>query len=438
MTDENLAIPQSTLSVYSPSAIVNIIQNVYVTPQEKKLIGLRGVYNQKGKVNYKGFWYDELKDESSDNSITLIVPNLIRNQLTHNKTIEIICYITKKAEKNGSITLQANLTDLLTQTQNKYSAEEIRAIEIQQQKSDLGFRDLDSFIKKCIYDNRKPVVKILIGKTAIIQEDIKAQMGEAVALYDISFVQTSITSIPDIIASLGQHNNDKVDIIVISRGGGEDVEVLNKPELAEYCLTLKPIFVSAIAHKENVPLVEKIADKKFITPTALGQYLKEIYNNTVEDFEQSKAKLADDITKQLKTNYDKQISNLSQQLVAEKELKAKTLADKDTVYNNQIKGLNDQIKSLQAQFTLQVQEKEKLLAEKEKLLNTRIETLSREREEKDKLLSQAKGISEQYKTSIDGLQRQISSLQSGNSSTVIIAVVISIIVGLIIGFALKH
>ena len=213
--------------------------------------------------------------------------------------------------------------------------------------------------------------------------------------------------------------------------------MLNKPELAEYCLTLKPFFVSAIAHKENVPLVEKIADKRFITPTAFGQYLKEIYNNTIEDFEQSKAKLIDDVTKQLKANYEKQLSNLSQQLNAEKELKAKTIADKDTVYKNQVNGLNEQIKSLQTQFALQVQEKEKLLAEKEKLLNSRIETLSREREEKDRMLSQAKGISEQYKNSMDSLQRQITSLQSGNGTSILIAVIISIIVGLIIGFALK-
>ena len=75
MIDENLpAISQTTISVYSPSAIVNIIQNVYVTPQEKKLIGLRGVYNQKGKVNYKRFWYDELKDE------LLEIANPIANQ----------------------------------------------------------------------------------------------------------------------------------------------------------------------------------------------------------------------------------------------------------------------------------------------------------------------------------------------------------------------
>ena len=34
----------------------------------------------------------------------------------------------------------------------------------------------------------------------------------------------------------------------------------------------------AIGHKENIPLLQKVADKAFITPTALGQYLNDIYN----------------------------------------------------------------------------------------------------------------------------------------------------------------
>ena len=72
-------------------------------------------------------------------------------------------------------------------------------------------------------------------------------------------------------------------------------------------------------------LLEKIADKKFITPTALGQYLKEIYNDTVEEFEGSKAKLVDNLSKQFKTNYEKQISNLNQQLIAEKRLLTRTI-----------------------------------------------------------------------------------------------------------------
>ena len=400
MSDNIPVIQPPNFSIYSPSAIVNIIQNVYVTPQEKKLIGLRGIYNQKGKTNYRGVWYDELKDESTDSYITLIVPSLLRNHLTHNKTIEIICYITKKAEKNGTIALQANMTDLLNQSINKYTDEEIKAIEIQQKKSEMGFRDVDGFIKKCIYENKKPKIKIVIGRTAIIDDDIKHQMNEAGSLYDISFVPTTITSITDIIQTLRLLNNESVDIIAISRGGGDEVEIFNKPELAEYCLTLIPLFVSAIAHKQNVPLLEKIADKKFITPTAFGQYLKEIYNDTIEDFEASKAKLVDDVTKQLKTNFEKQISNLNQQLTAEKELKEKTIKDK-----------------------------EMLIADKEKLLNSKIQILQGERDAKDKMLMQAKNIS-------DSLQKQIASRPEPSSSPILIYVIVAVIIGILIGLAM--
>lgn len=400
MTD--LIISQiKNISIYSPSAIVHIIQNIYVTPQEKKLIGLRGIYNQKGKTNYRGVFYDELKDESTDSCITLIVPVLLRNQLTHNKTIELICYITKKAEKNGTIALQANMTDLLNQTINKYTDEEIKAIELQQRKSRIGFRDVDGFIKQCIYENRKPIIKIVIGKTAIIDDDIKHQMNEAGSLYDISFVTTLITSVDSIISTLETLNNENVDIIVISRGGGDEVEIFNKLDLVDYCLSLSPLLVTAIAHKQNVPLLEKIADKKFITPTAFGQYLKEIYNNTVEDFEASKAKVVQDVTKQLKANYDKQISNLNQQVLAEKDLKEKTIKEKDL-----------------------------LIIQKEQLLNSTIQTLQSDVNAKDKMLLQTKSI-------VDSLQTQIARKGGGNSTTIIIAVIVAVIIGIVIGMLMK-
>jgi len=49
-----------------------------------------------------------------------------------------------------------------------------------------------------------------------------------------------------------------------------------------------------------------VADKAFITPTALGQYFHEIQPHTVEEFQASKAKLVEDITAQLKGSYEMQ------------------------------------------------------------------------------------------------------------------------------------
>jgi len=190
------------------------------------------------------------------------------------------------------VRLLATVTDLVNQTLNKYTSEEIRTLEIQQKKSEKGFRDLDSFIKNCIYEDRKPIINIIIGKTAVIQHDIIEQMSEAGSLYNINFIQTNISSVTKMVSAIQSSNNSDVDILVIARGGGDiDSEAINKPELAETCLNLLPFLVTSLGHKVNTPLLERIADKKIISPTAFGQYLKEIYNTTIEELAQSKAKL---------------------------------------------------------------------------------------------------------------------------------------------------
>jgi exodeoxyribonuclease VII large subunit len=399
MTTEISPITNSTeLAVYSPASIINILANIITIPGTNKIIGLRGIYHATGKTPYSGFYYDQLKDEASDYTIQLIVPALIRNQLTDNKTIEVICYITKKAEKDGSVRLLATVTDLVNQTQNKYTLEEIRTLEIQQKKSEKGFRDLDSFIKNCVYDERKPNINIIIGKTAVIQHDIIDQMSEAVSLYNINFIQTTISSVAEMVAAVQASDNPGVDILVIARGGGDiETESINKSELAEACLNLSPFLVTALGHKVNTPLLERIADKKFITPTAFGQYLKEIYNTTVEELAQSKAKLVADVTIQLKTVYNKELHNLNERLQQEQQLNKKN------------------IDNLTAQILVNQNAYNSILKEKES---------------GTKLLESANQIAQRYKESY-------TTLQISTNLKIIAIAVITALVGLAIGFFLK-
>jgi len=396
---EELSTSNNTneLPVYSPASIINILSNIIAIPGTNKLIGLRGIYLATGKMPYSGFYYDQLKDEASDYAMQLVVPALIRNQLTNNKTIEVICYINKKAEKDGSVRLLANVTDLVTQSQNKYTEEEIHTLEIQQKKAATGFRDLDSFIKNCIYENRKPNLNIIIGKSAVIQHDIIDQMSEAGSLYNINFIQTTITSLTEMLSAIQASNKPEVDIIVIARGGGDiEFETINKPELAEACLNLKPFLVTALGHKVNTPLLERIADKKFITPTAFGQYLKEIYNTTIEELTQSKAKLVADITSQLKTIYDKQLQNLNDKLLQEQQLNKKNTDN-----------LTAQILTTQTSYNSIL---------KEKVSST-------------KLLESANQLAQRYKESY-------ITLQNSNYLKIIIIAVVAAIIGLFIGFGL--
>ena len=93
-----------------------------------------------------------------------------------------------------------------------------------------------------------------------------------------------------------------------------------------------------------------------------------------------------------------------------------------TIHTKEVNVLATQIKTLQSQ-----------ISDNEKLLNIRINNLSKEKDEKDKMLLQVNSIVDQYKNSTDSLQRRVSSMQASNTKSIIIYVIIAVLLGLIIG-----
>ena len=203
---------------YSASSIVQVFNNAITVPEAKRLIQVKGIYLHGRGVNYGGSYYDQLKDEASDACLTLIVPALIRNTLVQNKTIEFNAFVTRKVVANGGrIELQLTVCDLLNQTTNKFSDEEIRAIEIQQRKANQGFRDLDAVLKKKLIAGEAINVVVLIGKNAIIDADIKHQLEESIAAFSISFERINLSSVVEIFSTINRFDRDGVDVLVISR-----------------------------------------------------------------------------------------------------------------------------------------------------------------------------------------------------------------------------
>lgn len=307
-----MALAQNdTEVVYNPSSILTIFSNTLNNDTTRKVLKVKGIYTQGKGNSYNGFYYDNLRDEATDACMTLVVPGLIRSQLTQNQTIECYAHLSKKMQLNaGRIDLQLNMTELLSKTSTTYSETQIKTFEILEKKAALGLKDVDSFIKTKITKGEPISLNIIIGKSAIIQEDIKHQLKEAVAHYKIYFRPVNLTSAKEIIENLNYYNG-KTDILAIARGGGENLEIFDNPEISEVALSLSTHFITALGHANNVPLLQKIADKHFIAPTALGQYFNEIYNTTIAELQNSKAKLVDDITKHLEAGYRKEIENLN-------------------------------------------------------------------------------------------------------------------------------
>ena len=313
---------------YTPASLLHLFNSILAPSATKKIILLKGIYQAGKGVTYAGFFYDTLKDEATDAVLTLVVPALMRNGLVQGKTIEFYGYITKRVVLNGGrIEVHAVMTELVQQTANTYSEKEVRAMEVLQKKVALGFGDVDGFLKGRVVDGVGVKVRVLIGKTAIIDSDISHALGEAVGFYAIQYERINLSAEAEIVQALRRFNDREMnDLLVLSRGGGENLEVFNSPGLAEACLELEPLFVTAIGHKEDNPLVQKVADKAFITPTAFGQYLNRVFNETMEELQHSKARLVETITVQLGAQYDKQVRNLEEKMRGLEELSGQRAA----------------------------------------------------------------------------------------------------------------
>ena len=327
----------TSVATYSPAAVLNLFNNSISISQTKRIIRLKGIYVQGKGALYSGYFYDTFKDESSDAAVTILVPPLIRNELQPNKTITVNGFITRRiVNASGSIQIQLTVTDLVEQTVNKYSDEEVKKIELMQAKAANGYRDVYAWLKEKIINEVPFRIGVIIGKTGIIDNDIKHQLRDAIAFYQLDFHRVNLSSEQEIISAMDRLNNEQYGLIAISRGGGENLDIFNKLSLAEKASSLEALFVTAIGHKDDAPLLQRIADKSFITPSEFGQFLNDAYSHTVEELQNSKAKLIESVKTQLTANYQKQIDNLNEKLKGNEELSRKTVSELEQVYKEKV------------------------------------------------------------------------------------------------------
>lgn len=328
---------ENTVSLYSPLAILNLFNNSISVNQTKRIIKLKGVFIPRGSTAYGGYYYDSLRDESADALLTIIVPALIRNTLQENKTIIVNGFISRRVVNSASrIEVQFTVTDFVEETQNRYSEDDLQRVSLLQAKANVGFRDVQGWIKEKINREEHFKIGVIIGKSAIIDQDIKHQLRESIGFYDLFFHKISLSSEQEIINAMEVLDGQGIDVIVISRGGGENLEMFNKPSIAEKAITLKSLFITAIGHKSDVTLLQQVADKAFITPSEFGQFLNDTYNHTVEEIQNSKARLVETVTKQLNALYQKEIETLNEKVKGVQDLKNKSQADLEKLYKEQI------------------------------------------------------------------------------------------------------
>ena len=152
-----------------------------------------------------------------------------------------------------------------------------------------------------------------------------------------------------------------LDAIVITRGGGSDIDlsVFNSGEIIESAFKAKTPIISAIGHKIDTTLIDLVADKSLQTPTEAGSFVSRNYLDIEVEYK----------------NYLRQIQAVVQRKINLYTLKLNVLS-KDLSYKNphrKILELENSIKIIKTHINRDIQDRFKDEKLKLKLIEARLE-----------------------------------------------------------------
>lgn len=152
-----------------------------------------------------------------------------------------------------------------------------------------------------------------------------------------------------------------LDAIVITRGGGSDIDlsVFNSREIIESAFKAKTPIISAIGHKIDTTLIDLVADKSLQTPTEAGSFISRNYLDIEVEYKK----------------YLRQIQAVVQRKINLYTLKLNVLS-KDLSYKNpyrKILELENSIKILKTYIDKDIQDRFKDEKLKLKLIKARLE-----------------------------------------------------------------
>ncbi len=352
----NSNVQQTTLArYYAPSEILNIYKGklnaeYYASRQGQLRIYMQGVFVLgRGQV-YQGYYFDWLKDTSSNSYLNIKVPISLRAQLKANSLINVAGILEYDVQNAySSIQLILEVTWAETVQVNAVSQEDLRRNELLLQKNRSTHKNVDTLLESILYEDKKPVIGIIFAETAITETDFNRGLNAA-AREKIQFdrQRCSFAQPVELLNMLKQMDTKGFHAIALVRGGGNEKDwgALDNLDVLQTIVQMKTPIISAIGHPDEKAFIKNLVDKVLEVPFALGSYFSNMVNEVIEQREKSKAALVNEVKKQ----YAEELSQARKQnATLTDQMKALTKAQEDgqKLHDDQLRTANDRNKELQ-------------------------------------------------------------------------------------------
>lgn len=372
-----------TVQQYTPSEIIGIFNDILAHQNNQasgKIVCIRGLYLVGNNTSYKGYYYDTLRDEKSQNELPIRISDAQRNELTPGNLVEILGTLGRKITDKSEIKLELNVSRVEVVKEQVIDENEIKRIEYRQRKVSAGFKNVDGILESLLFNDTRPQIALIIAQTSITLKDFEDGIKAARVALDFIEDRVVFTQTKLFCTKLKQLDQLGYHAIAMVRGGGIDSTTdVDKPEVIETVVGLKTPFISGVGHKDEKIFLRQVADKWTATPQGLGRYFSDMVETVSEKKTKSRAVLTEQIKKQFKDQLEagqKQNKELQEKLTK----LTKTQEEATKKHNEQVQALTkaqteatkqhkEQIEAIQKQHKEQLEKTNKQNEELQKKLN---------------------------------------------------------------------
>ena len=414
MQDNKAIVPPN---FYKPSELMGIFKNFFSHKEiNASVLCLQGIYFKSDKVYGNAAW-DQLRDENTSESLTVIVPVSLRNDLQNGNLISVYGTLDRRVQNNGSIQFLLNVSRIDKVKDIAVSEDEVKRAECRRRKGELGYKNVDSILENKLFVNQRPKVALIYADTSITNSDF--EKGLAAAKSSIDFVESRISfansqALCTLLKSLDRQD---YDLIAIIRGGGSGIEKLDDIAVVETLTNLTTAWIYGVGHEKENLFIRNIADKVIPIPFALGTYFRDTVENVIQKRNNSRAVLVQEVKKQ----YEKQIEDSNkknQELTKQLESLQKQNKEQAETSQKQIAALTKAHEESQKQMKNQAEQFQKATEEAQKQAKSQSEAAEKVNKElQERLEKQGKvlaDMTEQQKKQQGDFNKSLSQMQETN------------------------
>ena len=387
---------ESIVKYYKPSELIGIFNNALARQNEtSKVVFLRGIYLQKSDNGNWSYCYDTLRDEDSQEELTLQLTRQQRQELSNGNLVMVGGLLGRNITNKGYIQLVMKVSRISIIQNQAIDEDEIKRMELRQKKASSGFKNVDAILEQKLFADARPKIALVLAQSSITISDFNSGINAAKSAIDFEEFRVPFSNKDILIRTLQEIDGRGFDVIALIRGGGEGIEKLDIPDIIETVVGLNTATIAAIGHVEEKLFIKQVVDKVASTPNGLGQYFSEMVEKVAESKSKSRAVLTEQIKKQFQEQIvagQKQNKELQEKLkiltdnqkaAAEVQKEAnKKHEEQVTAAQKQNKELQEQLKNIQkaheeqlSKLTEAHKEQNALQQKQQEILNTNLSKL---------------------------------------------------------------